>query len=92
MPGPYSYKSYLLAMLEDGLYGGQLMLVCLAEMWSLRLSVVKLLRIPNRPSVILSHDFRHNDGPRGADLCLFFNGVDHYSAASKFLGCSFIFD
>ena len=78
-PGPFSIKSYLQYMLQDGVWGDFIVLTLISVMWGVRVTVV---RGDSCSQVRIRHNYDLND----SDRVLLFNGreVDgHYSAVSR---------
>lgn len=74
--GPFSYRTYCEAMLEDHQWGDEVMLYALALQCNLRIMMVY------HPSLIL-YPITHMYSLRDADIVLVFNGKNHFSAAGE---------
>lgn len=78
--GPYSFQSYLEAMLESDTYGDEGMLLGASIAFNIGITVVWGHCFP-----IQEHRIRHNKPLAEADLVLIFDGSGHYSAVCKCL-------
>jgi hypothetical protein len=74
IPGPFSFKTYLLYMMTDKVWGDQITLMSAAMMWDARITVLN-----TQGMYILT--FKHNKGLPKSDMVLVFNGLNHYSPA-----------
>jgi hypothetical protein len=73
-PGPFSLKTYLEYMLEDQMWGDQIILMAISMMWNIRLSVLN-----TAGNYTLT--FRHHKSLAESEMVLVFNGHNHYCAA-----------
>ena len=78
-PGPFSIKSYLKYMLENGVWGDFIVLTLISAMWGVRVTVV-------RGDSCSEVRIRHNCDLVDSDVVILFNGREvsgHYSAVSR---------
>jgi len=78
--GPYSYKEYLLHMLDEYFWGDGIILMVMSYMWNIRITVVSLGVRPDGNNAPLMMPYRHNKPLSGADIVLLFDGQQHYSS------------
>lgn len=69
--GPFSFKEYLLYMLQHNTWGDEMILAVLAHMWRCRVTVV------NSKS-LTELRFFHQKPLEQADVVLVYNGTSHY--------------
>ena len=78
-PGPFSVKTYLKHILEDGNWGDIIVLYLIAAMWGIRITVI-------RGDACVELKIRHNEDWINADLILLYNGMEisgHYTAVVR---------
>ena len=78
-PGPFSVKTYLKHILEDGKWGDIIVLYLLAAMWGIRITVI-------RGDACVQLNIRHNEDLINADLILLYNGMEisgHYTGVVR---------
>ena len=63
-------------MLDDGHWGDSIVLLMLSHMWGITITVLNA-------SSLTETRLRHNKAMTHVDIVLVFNGIDHYSPASK---------
>ena len=75
-PGPFSVKTYLKHILEDGKWGDIIILHLIAAVWGIRITVI-------RGDTCVELKIRHNEDLINADLTLLYNGLEisgHYTS------------
>ena len=78
-PGPFSVKTYLKHILEDGKWGDIIVLYLIAAMWGIRITVI-------REDACVQLNIRHNEDLINADLILLYNGMEisgHYTGVTR---------
>ena len=78
-PGPFSVKTYLKHILEDGKWGDIIVLYLIAAMWGIRITVI-------RGDTCVQLNLRHNEDLTNADLILLYNGMEisgHYTGVAR---------
>ena len=78
-PGPFSLKTYLKHMLEDGKWGDIIILNLLAAMWGIRITVI-------RGVACVELKIRHHEDLINADLILLYTGLEisgHYTGVAR---------
>ena len=78
-PGPFSVKTYLKHILEDGKWGDIIVLHLIAAMWGIRITVI-------RGDACVELKIRHHEDLINADLILLYNGLEisgHYTGVAR---------
>lgn len=76
--GPFSVKDYFHYMLNNYMWGDQIMVLLLSSLWSIKITVVGALSA-------MQYKFRHDYELEDADLVLLFNESEngHYSGVMR---------
>jgi hypothetical protein len=79
--GPFSVKTYITHMLQEGSWGDQICLSALSMMLQCRLSLI------NAEGMYVL-DFRHKGSLAQADMVLVYNGETHFMGTGNYISIS----
>ena len=74
--GPFSYKTYLVKLLERTFWGDKVVLWSVSMMWGLKITVLN-------SKTLQEYRVRHDVAIKHVDVALVYNASTHYSAAGK---------
>lgn len=76
-PGPFSFQSYLMAMLDSSFWGDQGMIIAISMMWQLAITIVDT-------EYLSQIKIRHSRKLQDVDMVLVYAGRMHYVGACKY--------
>ena len=89
-PGPFSFHTYLLAMIEGTTWGDSAMITLISQMWQVGISVVSAEKNIRTGKHTVTK-IRHNKPLSDTNIVLVYAGNSHYLGACKYPLNNFIF-
>ena len=75
-PGPFSYKSYLMHLLDCNSWGDHIVLHAISKLWEVRVTIL-------HSSNLRETRIHHNKALGDAEVVVVFNDESHYNGAGK---------